>query len=339
LASIGLGLLQEAENQLYLAAETYRHVLQLLGDQPLLFACEAHLGLARVSYEWNDLAAAQQHAQRSIELARQVENNDRFIASELFLARVKLAQGDMVEATTMLATAEQSARQHNFTQQLAEVTAVQIHIFLQQGNLMAAAQLAQTHDLPLSQARLHLAQEEPDKALAVLKSVRQRAEAREWRDEQLKVMVLQAVAQRAQGDSEQAMQLLGEALALAQPGGFVRLFVDEGRPMMALLSAAAAYSIMPAYTEKLLAAFKAEAQKHEDWLSADPSAQPLIEPLSERELEVLELVAQGLTNREIGGRLFLALDTVKGHNRRIFAKLQVQRRTEAVARARELGLL
>jgi LuxR family maltose regulon positive regulatory protein len=204
---------------------------------------------------------------------------------------------------------------------------------------MAAAQLAQTHDLPLSQARLHLAQEEPDKALAVLKPVRQRAEAREWRDEQLKVMVLQAVAQRAQGESEQAMQLLGDALALAQPGGFVRLFVDEGRPMMALLSAAAAYSIMPAYTEKLLAAFKAEAQKHEDWLSADPSVQPLIEPLSERELEVLELVAQGLTNREIGGRLFLALDTVKGHNRRIFAKLQVQRRTEAVARARELGLL
>ena len=68
-------------------------------------------------------------------------------------------------------------------------------------------------------------------------------------------------------------------------------------------------------------------------------AQPLVEPLSPRELEVLRLIAEGLSNQEIGARLFLALDTVKGHNRRIFEKLEVQRRTEAIARARELGLL
>ncbi len=335
LATIGLGLLQEVDNQLHQAAETYRRVLQQLGERPLPFACEAHLGLARVSYEWNDLAAAQQHAERSIELARQVENNDRFIASETFLARVKLAQGDVAEATTILAEAKQSARQHNFVQQLAEVTAVQILILLQQGNVTTAAKLTQEHTLPLSQARLHLAREEPDKALATLEPVRRQAEAREWRDEQLKVMVLQAMARRAQGNTEQAMQRLGNALALAQPGGFIRLFVDEGQPMMALLSAASAYGIMPGYTEKLLAAFKAEAE-----VQPIPfAAHPLIEPLSVRELEVLELVAEGLTNREIGERLFLALDTVKGHNRRIFAKLHVQRRTEAVARARELGLL
>ena len=93
---------------------------------------------------------------------------------------------------------------------------------------------------------------------------------------------------------------------------------------------------------KLLAAFEAEKQKRRRQKSASALTspdQPLIEPLSQRELEVLQLIAQGLSNREIGERLFLALDTVKGHNRKIFDKLQVQRRTEAIARARELGLL
>jgi LuxR family maltose regulon positive regulatory protein len=335
LATIGLGLLQEADNQLHQAAETYRRVLQLLGERPLPFACEAHLGLARVSYEWNDLAAAQQYAERSVELARQVEHNDRFIASEVFLARVKLAQGDVAEAAAILTEAAQSARVHNFGQQLAEVTAVQIHTLLQQGNLETAANLVQEHDLPFSQVRVHLAQEEPDKALAALEPVRQRAEAREWRDEQLKVRVLQAVAHRAQGETEQAMQLLGDALAMAQPDGFIRLFVDEGQPMAQLLVEAATHKIMPNYVGKLLAAFSDDQEGH----NTLPPTQPLIEPLSERELEVLQLVAQGLSNSEIGERLFLALNTVKGHNRRIFAKLQVQRRTEAVARARELGLL
>lgn len=88
----------------------------------------------------------------------------------------------------------------------------------------------------------------------------------------------------------------------------------------------------------MLAICEAEEQKHED-TSYPPPAQPLIEPLSQRELEVLHLIAQGLSNQEMSERLFLALDTVKGHNRKIFGKLQVQRRTEAVARARELGLL
>jgi LuxR family maltose regulon positive regulatory protein len=96
--------------------------------------------------------------------------------------------------------------------------------------------------------------------------------------------------------------------------------------------------MMPGYTGKLLAAFEAETQKTKD-TSFLPSARSLIEPLSQRELEVLQLIAQGLSNDEIGKRLFLALDTIKGYNRRIYDKLQVQRRTEAVARARELGLL
>ena len=97
--------------------------------------------------------------------------------------------------------------------------------------------------------------------------------------------------------------------------------------------------MVPDYTGKLLAVFEAEEQKSEGTSSLPPPAQPLLEPLSQRELEVLHLMAQGLSNQEMSERLFLALDTVKRHNKKIFGKLQVQRRTEAVARARELGLL
>ena len=97
--------------------------------------------------------------------------------------------------------------------------------------------------------------------------------------------------------------------------------------------------MVPDYLEKLLAVFEAEEQKSEATSYLPPPAQSLIEPLSRREVEVLQLIAQGLSNQEMSERLVLALETVKGHNKKIFGKLQVQRRTEAVARARELGLL
>jgi LuxR family maltose regulon positive regulatory protein len=150
-------------------------------------------------------------------------------------------------------------------------------------------------------------------------------------------MVLQALALHAFGENDQAVAVLGDALVLAQPGGFIRTFVDEGFPMAQLLSEAAARGMMPDYVGKLLAVLQAEL-KHEG-KSDQPTSQPLIEPLSQREMEVLQLIAQGLSNQEISERLYLAIDTVKGHNRRIYDKLQVQRRTEAIARARELDLL
>jgi LuxR family maltose regulon positive regulatory protein len=163
-------------------------------------------------------------------------------------------------------------------------------------------------------------------------------ETKGWQDERLKAMVLQAVALHLHGDKDQAVHVLGEALALAEPGGFMRLFVDEGTQVAELLSAAAARGIKPDYTGKLLAAFEIEAHTDET-RSALSQIQPLIEPLSQSELKVLQLIARGLSNREISERLFLALSTVKGHNQKIFDKLQVQNRTEAIVRARELGLL
>ena len=151
-------------------------------------------------------------------------------------------------------------------------------------------------------------------------------------------MVLQAVALYVHSETDRAVQVLSDALALAEPGGFIRIFVDERASMARLLSEASARGIRPDYVGKLLAAFEAEGQTSQG--KADlPTIQPLVEPLSQRELEVLQLIAQGFSNREISERLFLALDTVKGHNRRIYGKLQVESRTAAIARARELDLL
>lgn len=336
-ASTGLGLIQEADTQLFAAAKTYQRVLHLLGESPQPTASEAHLGLARIHYEWNELEAASQHAHHGIRLARLIENTDRVVAGEVLLARLKLTRGEMTGASALLAEAAQYARQHNVVTLIPAVVAAQVVTLLRQGNLVAAAHLAQAHDLALSQARVSLARRDPAAALAVLEPWRQQVEAKGWLDEQLRAMVLQALAREAQGEQDQAVQLLLDTLALAEPGGFVRLFIDEGRPMALLLSQAEASGRMPDYIRKLLAVWKTEQQSAD--ASHSSSVQPPIEPLSERELEVLRLIAQGLSNQEISERLFLALDTVKGHNRKLFGKLQVQRRTEAVARAHELGLL
>ncbi len=355
-ATIGLGTLQEADNQLYLAAESYRRALHLFGDQLLPVAGEAHLGLARIFYEWNDLDAAQQHGQQSLQLARQYDQiSDRLILSELFLVRLKLARNDAIGAACILSQTEQTTRQKNFTQRLPDIAAAQVLVLLCQGDIGAAAQLAQQYELPLIQARVLIAQDDPSAALAVLVPFRKQMEAKGWKDEQLRALVLQAVALHAHGEKDQAVQLLGDALALAEPGGFIRLFVDQGEAMRLLILDFRAWMEKQArevhkpiaYMDKLLAAF-AQRVPVQQLKVSNPTRlrsgdyrqkSTLQEPLSQRESEILKLIAQGLPNREIGERLFLALDTVKGHNRRIFDKLQVQRRTEAIARARELGLL
>jgi LuxR family maltose regulon positive regulatory protein len=188
--------------------------------------------------------------------------------------------------------------------------------------------------LPLGLARVQLAQRDAPAALATLAAYRRDVEARGWPDEALRTMTLQAIAHSLNGDDAQALSFLTEALVLAAPGGHIRLFVDEGLPMARLLSAANERGDQPDYLTRLLAAFADEGMP-----TTTRPRQPLVEPLSEREMEILRLISQGLSNQQIGERLFIALSTVKGHNRNIFGKLQVQRRTEAIARARELDLL
>ncbi len=348
MALIGLGYLYEGEN-LASALDYYQQAINLVGDPQPPPMCDAHLGLARVYYEWNDLDAAERHAQLSVPLARQIENTDRAVNCEIFVARLKLARGDVTGAAAMLAAIEQAARQQQFALRLPDIAAAQVLVLLQQGQVPAAATLAHSHNLPLSQARVALAQGDADAALAQLAPFRQHAETRGWADERLKALVLQAIAYHAHGNIDKAISVLNEALTAAAPSGLIRTFVDEGPAMASLLATVLPQLVhderLQTHAQRLLAAFGpmvTPTEAHHD--VARPATSPSTEHknaplLSPRELEVVQLIAQGLSNQEIAQRLFVTLSTVKGHNQIIFSKLHVERRTEAVARARELGLL
>jgi LuxR family maltose regulon positive regulatory protein len=331
-ASTSLGQVQETENQLHMAAESYRRVLQLAGDPPWTAACEAYLGLARVLYEWNDLDTAQQHGQQCLQLARQMENVDTPATCEVFLVRLKLAQGDVAGAATVLAEADQFLRQHNFAHRRAEVAAARVLVLLRQGNLAAAAHLAQTQDFPISLARVHLKQGDPAAALAILEPRQRQVEAKGWHDEQLTIMILKAVAFHIRGEKERAVQILGDTLELAEPGGFIRIFIDEGPPMEALLRETTKHGTVSNYVRQLLEAFGNTEGR-------TPVSQHLIEPLSERELEVLKLLKTELNGPEIARELMVSLNTVRTHTKSIYNKLGVNNRRMAVRRAEELDLL
>ncbi len=180
-----------------------------------------------------------------------------------------------------------------------------------------------------------------DEAVRLLERLLREAEAGGRTGSVIEILILLGLAYEAQGDLPSALVPFERALVLAEPEGYIQRFVDEGQPMAHLLAEALPHGRLERqaqdYIQKLLAVFESREQGEEK--SAGLLTQPLIEPLSERELEVLRLVALGLTNRQISERLFLAIPTVKGHNRNIYGKLQATSRTEAVARARELGLL
>jgi LuxR family maltose regulon positive regulatory protein len=339
LATSDMGYIQEIENQLHQAAKTYQDALQLFGDRSPPHAWQTFLGLARISYEWNDLDAAELHGQQSLQLARQYEGTiDRFVMPEVFLARLKLVRGDVDGATAMLVQTEQSARQKNFILRIPEIAAVQVLVLLRQGNLAAAADLAKQYEVPLSQARVFLAQGETAAALALLEPLRQQMDEKGWQDEQLKVMVLQAVAHHAHGKTDNAVQLLGKALALAEPGGFIRIFVDEGEPMRLLIEKHAHNRAHPlsGYAEKLLATFAQPMAVQKS--TVNPKKSDMIEPLSERELEVLKLLRTELSGPEIAGQLIISPNTFRTHTKNIFNKLGVNSRRAAVRRAEELDL-
>ena len=338
LALIRLGQLQKDQNQLYLATETYQRALQLLSDYSNPNAILAYLGLAEIFYRWNNLDVAEQYAEQGLKLAQQYDQiPDRIIMSKLHLVIIKLARGDISSAAQLISQAEQTSRQKNYTPRQPNIAFFKTWMYLRQGDFDAAAQLTRDNDLPIMQARVLIRQNESSTALELLEQLRQEAEAKGGTVLR-GVMAVQSIALYANGEKEKAVELLSDVLARAEPEGCIRLFVDEGTLMAELLSIASAQGIRPDYVNKLLAAFEAE-KKNEQQTASAPSHPSLIESLSPRELEVLQLIAQGFSNQEIGKRLFLALDTVKGHNRRIFEKLQVQRRTEAIARARELGLI
>ena len=191
----------------------------------------------------------------------------------------------------------------------------------------------------LSLARVLIAAGKPSEALDILERIYEVTTQRGHISLAIEVMSLQALALHAGGDTDEAMIVLEQALSLAEPGGFLRIFVDEGPPMARLLYEALSREISMEYVQKLLAAFP-DAEPDMDILDHPVSSESeWIEPLSERELEVLQLIAEGFSRQEIASQLVLSLNTIKTHARNIFSKLGVNNQMQAVGKARGLGLL
>ena len=333
MAEIGLAGLDVADNRLHEAAERLTGLLVHFEDRPLPVGSEVYAALGRIYYEWNDLDRAAEYGDMTAHLVETYDSDNRAVGSAIFTAQLQIARAELKEAAQTIASARQHAEQKAFQNRLPEIAAVELRLLLLSGQLAAAERLLAELDSPAGSARLRLAQKKPRAALAVLEPYYQEMVDKGWADKQLEALLLLALSYQAAGEIDAAIESLGTALTLSEAGDFVRSYVDEGMPMANLLQLAAARGIQPPYVARLRAAFAAAG------VEAGHATAALVDPLSPRELEVLQLVAQGLSNREISERLFLALSTVKGHNRIIYDKLQVQRRTEAVARARELGLI
>ena len=355
-----------AQGRLREAVRTYEQSLRIAEEPGELVwgTSSLYVGLSELHREQGDLEAATELLMRSKELGEHAGLPETRYRWHVAMSRIKEAQGDLDGALELL---EEAERQYveSADPDVRPIAALRARVWIRQGRLTEALSWASEQGLyahddlsylrefeHITLARALIAGYESVRgessvreAMGLLERLLQAAEDGKRMGSVIEILVLQALAYEVQGDRPTALAPLERALSLAAPEGYMRIFVDEGLPMAGLLSEAAANGIMPGYTARLLAAFEseAEAEEHESEDSSHlPLALPsqsLTEPLSGRELEVLQLIARGFSNREIGERLFITLMTVKGHNRRIFAKLLVGRRTEAVARARELDLL
>lgn len=347
--TLGMADIRAVQGRLGDAIGAYMQALQLaLGQgEPLRGTADLYLGLSELYHERGQLDAASQHLLRSLELGEQAALPDWQYRLCRAQSRFKQAEGDLAGALELLGAAERHYRRTPLPD-VRPLAAARARVWLAQGRLREATRWAHEQGLSadgelsylrefeyITLARLLIAEggRATYAAVRLLDRLQQAAEAGARMGSAIEIGVLQALAHQSQGDSAAALGALVRALGLAEPEGYVRVFASEGPPLARLLSAAAAQGMAPGYIAKLLATFQGAAPAHA------PAASQLAEPLSAREQEILQLIANGLSNGEISARLFLALSTVKGHNRNIFDKLQVQSRTEAVARARELGLL
>jgi LuxR family maltose regulon positive regulatory protein len=302
-------------------------------------------------YERNNLAEAERHLLEGIRLSEQAAELGVLIVGYSTLAWLKLAQGEAQTALGVLQRAELIVQGYPDSDYwLAQLADQRAWLWLVQGNFEAAQQWAE-RDEPdpenklsylrevgrNTRARLLIAQAKPDQAIARLTSLRLATADTGRTGHLIETLALLALAYQAQGDGEHSLALLQQALALAEPEGYQRLFLDEGTSMAALLRQAARHGIASEYIDKLLAAFA----EGESMAQRKPQLPPslLIEPLSERELEILRLMAEGMSNQEIAQKIIVTVGTVKWHLNNIYGKLDVRSRTQALARAREFGLL
>lgn len=373
--ALALADIKLAQGCLYAAMRACDGALQLAlaqGASGLRGTADMHVGMSEIYCEHNDLNAAEQHLAKSRELgdlAGLPQNPYRWRAA---MARLRQANGDLDGALDLLQEAERLYT-GDFSPNVHPIAARVTRVWIAQGRLSEALSWAHAAGLSfhdnlsylrefehITLARVLLARcgrEEPGgsllETLQFLARLLQAAEAGGRVGSAIEILLLQALAYQMGGDSAAALSSLGRSLALAEPEGYVRLFVEEGRPLARLLRELAARGIMPAYAGRLLAALDMEQPANADQLPPQPhgdrlqshnvrsgqGADPLVEPLSQRELEVLRLFNSELSGPEIARELVVALSTVRTHTKSIYSKLSVNSRRAAVKRAADLHLL
>jgi LuxR family maltose regulon positive regulatory protein len=324
-----------------------RRVLRLSDDPPLgIWVQHALLQLGEVHLEWNLLDEADRNLQRAddlAELTRAVRWRSRVRRG---LAQVAWARGESEVALNEVERAIEYAGQLRSHQEVRAARALQARFWLASGQLTLARRWAESCELDpylppeyerqgehLTYVRLLIQDGRPDLALRILDAIQRQAEAAGRTGELVELHVLRALAHKAGGDHSSASFVLDRAFALGEPGGYLRVFVDEGEALAPLLRHAAARGAHRDYAQRLLTALDGTTSLPRPDQAESPDA------LSERELEVLRLVAAGLPNRDVGQRLFISEKTVKKHLSNILGKLGAANRTQAVDQARRLGVL
>ncbi len=330
-----LGQVQRARGNLDAALATYRQALEEAGESSqTALTGPAHVGLAQVLYERDELTAALDHATRGVTLCRQLAFTPSLATGLAVVARIRHAQGDAAGALEAMGEAGLAGLSPQVTALLNPVPSQRARLLLAQGDVHAAAQWTTAAGLSpddgpdyprepayLVLARVLLAQHDPGPALALLRRLLDAAASQGRTGSIIEIQALRALALAARGDHASALGALTEALTLARRHGYVRVLADEGAPMRALLAQ------LPA------------ARPGQQHAARRTGPGYLAEPLTDRELEVLRLIAAGRSNQRIAHDLFVALDTVKKHVTHVLGKLGAANRTEAAARARQLGLI
>lgn len=355
-----LAAIRVVQGRLSDAVKTYEEALRLAEQQeePVLPGTAGlHVGLSEIAFERGDRDAAMQHLLRSKALGERAELPEHRYRGRLAEAQLEEAQGNPRGALDLLDEAE---RLH-LTFPLPDtcsIAALKARVWIRQGRLRKAQAWAHEQGLSAQDqlsfprefeyatlVRLLIAQYERDgSALAIQEAtdlaerLLRAAEAGGRTGRVIEILVLKALAHQTQGDITGALAALERALVLAEPEGYVQVFVGEGKPLQRLLRRVAPDGHARSYARRLLSIL-GERNPSASNPAHDGGAAELVQPLTAREVEIVRLIATGMTNQEIADHLFISLATVKRHIANAYGKMDVRHRTEAVVRARELGLL
>ncbi len=359
-----LGQVQLAQGHLDAALGTYQQALEITappGQPALPIAGIAFVGMAEIEYQRGELDTALRHVTDGTAQLGPVTHTQTVATGLATLAWIRQANGDAAGALEAMGEAERVAPSPAAAGLVNPVPAQRARLLLAQGDIAGAARWAQERGLSpddepgypqepeyLVLTRVLLAQHRPGQALALLQRLLAQATGQRRMGSVIEIQALRALALAASGDERGAMAALAEALTLACPQGYVRVFADEGPPMRALLGRlvaahragqAPAQDLPLGCLARLMQAFDGKPTMPGLGRRAAAAVPGLVEPLTGRELEVLAMLAAGTPNQAIAEELFVTLFTVKKHVSHVLGKLGAANRTEAVARARELGLI